>query len=163
MAKQMHSKLAEIKQQLRRRLHERMREVGVWLHKVMQGFYNYHAVPGNLRRLWCDIGCCTRGGVFAAAAVSYACRGTATFHVFGRGCPNPECSIPIPTRVFAPHTQGEPHAGRVQVRIRAGGDELSVVDNHMGTRPARGSGHEPGRNPVISSRVQGQGAMPVVL
>jgi hypothetical protein len=48
----MHAKLAEIKQQLRRRLHGRMREIGAWLHKVLQGFYNYHAVPGNLRRLW---------------------------------------------------------------------------------------------------------------
>src|ERR1700684_529630 len=35
-----------------RRLHGRMREVGAWLHKVLLGFYNYHAVPGNLRRLW---------------------------------------------------------------------------------------------------------------
>ena len=52
MAKRMHAKLAEIKQQLRRRLHGRMREIGAWLHKVLQGFYNYHAVPGNLRRLW---------------------------------------------------------------------------------------------------------------
>lgn len=52
IAKRMHAKLAEIKQQLRRRLHGRMREVGAWLHKVLQGFYNYHAVPGNLRRLW---------------------------------------------------------------------------------------------------------------
>jgi hypothetical protein len=52
MAKRMHAKLAEIKQQLRRRLHGRMCEVGAWLHKVLQGFYNYHAVPGNLRRLW---------------------------------------------------------------------------------------------------------------
>jgi RNA-directed DNA polymerase len=52
MAKRMHAKLAEIKQQLRRRLHGQMREVGTWLLKVLQGFYNYHAVPGNLRRLW---------------------------------------------------------------------------------------------------------------
>jgi RNA-directed DNA polymerase len=52
MAKRMHGKLAEIKQLLRRRLHDRPREVGRWLHKVLQGFYNYHAVPGNLRRLW---------------------------------------------------------------------------------------------------------------
>ena len=52
MAKRMHAKLAEIKQQLRRRLHGRLRDVGAWLHKVLQGFYNYHAVPGNLRRLW---------------------------------------------------------------------------------------------------------------
>ena len=52
MAKRMHAKLSEIKHLLRRRLHDRPREVGSWLRRVLQGFYNYHAVPGNLRRLW---------------------------------------------------------------------------------------------------------------
>ena len=52
MAKRMHAKLSEIKQLLQRRLHDRPREVGSWLRRVLQGFYNYHAVPGNLRRLW---------------------------------------------------------------------------------------------------------------
>jgi hypothetical protein len=52
----------------------------------------------------CDIGRCTRGGAFWAAAVSSACRGgPATLRAFGRGYPNPERSIPIPTRAFAPH------------------------------------------------------------
>ena len=51
-AKRMHGKLAEIKQQLRRRMHDPLREVGRWLRRVLQGFYNYHAIPGNLRRLW---------------------------------------------------------------------------------------------------------------
>src|ERR1700736_3321982 len=31
---------------------------------------------------------------------------TDTFHVFGRGYLNPECSIHIPTHAFAPHTRG---------------------------------------------------------
>jgi group II intron reverse transcriptase/maturase len=48
----MHATLADIKLQLRRRMHGRPREVGRWLCRVLQGFYNYHAVPGNLRRLW---------------------------------------------------------------------------------------------------------------
>jgi RNA-directed DNA polymerase len=25
--------------------------VGQWLHRVVQGYFNYHAVPGNLKRL----------------------------------------------------------------------------------------------------------------
>lgn len=52
IAKRMHGRLAEIKLQLRRRMHARPREVGRWLCRVLQGFYNYHAIPGNLRRLW---------------------------------------------------------------------------------------------------------------
>lgn len=52
MAKRMHRKLAEIRQVLRRRLHDRPRDVGRWLRRVLQGFYNYHAIPGNMRRLW---------------------------------------------------------------------------------------------------------------
>ena len=124
MAKRMHAKLAEIKQQFCLRLHGRMREVGAWLRKVLQGFYNYHACPAICADCGqCDIGCCTRGGASSAAAVSYACRGTATFRMFRRGCPNPECSIPLPTRAFAPPTRGgEPYAGNLQVRICAGGD-----------------------------------------
>ena len=47
-----------------------------------------------------------RVGAFAAAVVSSACRGTATFRAFGRGSPNPDCSIPIPTRAFAPPSRG---------------------------------------------------------
>jgi group II intron reverse transcriptase/maturase len=52
VAKRMHGKLREIKQQLRRRMHSRLRETGRWLRRVLQGFYNYHARPGNTRRLW---------------------------------------------------------------------------------------------------------------
>jgi RNA-directed DNA polymerase len=52
VAKRMHGKLAEIKLLLRRRMHDRPSKVGRWLRTVLQGFFNYHAVPGNLRRLW---------------------------------------------------------------------------------------------------------------
>ncbi|MHB1587508.1 MAG: group II intron reverse transcriptase/maturase [Acidiferrobacteraceae bacterium] len=51
MAKRMWTRLAEIKVYLKRRMHRPMREVGRWLHRVLQGYFNYHAVPGNLRRL----------------------------------------------------------------------------------------------------------------
>lgn len=41
-------KLQAIKQELRRRMHEPMAQVGGWLRSVLNGYYQYHAVPGNL-------------------------------------------------------------------------------------------------------------------
>jgi RNA-directed DNA polymerase len=52
MAKRMHAKLAEIKAVLRCNLHRPVHETGRWLHRVLQGYFNYHAIPGNLRRLY---------------------------------------------------------------------------------------------------------------
>src|SRR5271165_669854 len=45
------AKLKAIKVELRRRMHARPSEVGAWLRKVVNGYYQYHAVPGNLRQL----------------------------------------------------------------------------------------------------------------
>ena len=47
ISKRMKGKLAEIKQQLRQRMHEPVAETGKWLKSVVQGYFNYHAVPGN--------------------------------------------------------------------------------------------------------------------
>jgi group II intron reverse transcriptase/maturase len=41
-------KLRAIKQELRRRMHEPVAQVGEWLKSVLNGYYQYHAVPGNL-------------------------------------------------------------------------------------------------------------------
>ena len=46
--KRRRKKLQEIKQQLRRRMHERIADTGKWLKSVLTGYYNYHAVPGNI-------------------------------------------------------------------------------------------------------------------
>jgi hypothetical protein len=35
----------------RRRMHDRMADVGAWLRKVVLGYYQYHAVPGNMIQL----------------------------------------------------------------------------------------------------------------
>ena len=42
IAKRMRAKLLEVKQQLRRRMHERVAHVGAWLRSVVQGYFNYH-------------------------------------------------------------------------------------------------------------------------
>ena len=52
ISKRLRGKLQEIKQQLRRRRHDPVAQTGEWLRSVVQGYFNYHAVPGNLDRLW---------------------------------------------------------------------------------------------------------------
>src|SRR5215218_5379692 len=47
----MRAKLREIKEELRRRLHQPIPEQGRWLRRVVSGFFNYHAVPTNGRAL----------------------------------------------------------------------------------------------------------------
>src|SRR5450631_1231446 len=49
--KRMVAKLKAIKAELQRRMHDRMTEVGAWLRKVVLGYYQYHAVPGNTTQL----------------------------------------------------------------------------------------------------------------
>jgi RNA-directed DNA polymerase len=49
--KRLSAKLRELKEELRRRWHQPVAEVGRWLRSVVQGYFNYHAVPGNLDRL----------------------------------------------------------------------------------------------------------------
>jgi len=47
VAKRMRAKLQEIKEELRHRMHHGVSGVGRWLRSVVQGWYNYYAVPGN--------------------------------------------------------------------------------------------------------------------
>ncbi len=45
--KRLLAKLNELKEKLRRRWHEPVADLGKWLRSVVQGYFNYHAVPGN--------------------------------------------------------------------------------------------------------------------
>ena len=47
-AKRMRAKLLALKQELRRKMHEPVGTVGEWLKRVVEGYYRYHAVPGNI-------------------------------------------------------------------------------------------------------------------
>ena len=49
--KRLSAKLQELKEELRRRWHTPVAEVGQWLRSVVQGYFNYHAVPGNMDSL----------------------------------------------------------------------------------------------------------------
>jgi RNA-directed DNA polymerase len=45
------AKLQEIKQELRQRMHQPIREQGKWLTQVVSGYFRYHAVPTNSHAL----------------------------------------------------------------------------------------------------------------
>ena len=51
VGKRLRAKLQAVKQQLQRRMHAPIEETGNWLRAVVQGYFNYHAVPGNGKRL----------------------------------------------------------------------------------------------------------------
>jgi len=61
--KRLHKKLKEIKVQLRRRMHNPVKETGKWLGSVVRGHMNYYGIAGNYRainlfrfqigKLWC--------------------------------------------------------------------------------------------------------------
>jgi len=48
VSKRMRAKLHDVKTELRRRMHQPVPEQGAWLRSVVQGYFNYHAVPGNI-------------------------------------------------------------------------------------------------------------------
>ena len=50
-AKKMRAKLQAVKGELRKRMHEPLRRTGEWLESVVRGYYQYHAVPGNISPL----------------------------------------------------------------------------------------------------------------
>jgi len=62
MAKRVRAKLKDLKEELRRRMHDAVSDVGQWLKQVMRGHYQYYGVPRNyamldsfrqrVRRLW---------------------------------------------------------------------------------------------------------------
>jgi group II intron reverse transcriptase/maturase len=45
--KRMRAKLRQIKPELRKRMHDPVAQTGQWLRSVVQGHFNYYAVPGN--------------------------------------------------------------------------------------------------------------------
>jgi hypothetical protein len=49
--KRMRAKLRNLKQELRRRMHDSVPDTGGWLKSVVWGYFNYYAVPGNLASL----------------------------------------------------------------------------------------------------------------
>ena len=101
--KRMRGKLQQIKQQLRKRMHDPVPHTGEWLKSVVQGYFNYHAVPGNMdslrvfrarvTRLWRRILLCRSQKHRLPAARMYALE--------KRWLPVPRALHPYPEHRFA--------------------------------------------------------------
>jgi len=120
----MRAKLQAVKEQLRRRMHQPIPTVGVWLGRVVKGYFNYHAVPTNYHalvafrdetiRLWRHaLGRRSQGGGPTWERM---------MKLADEWLPKPGILHPWPNQRFAVrHPRWEPYAGKPHVRICAGG------------------------------------------
>jgi len=100
--KRMRAKLQQLKLQLGQRMHDPASQTGTWLKSVVQGYFNYHAVPGNVDSL----------GMFRERVISYWWRTlrrrsqTSRFtwermlSLAGRWLPQPKVLHPFPDARF---------------------------------------------------------------
>jgi group II intron reverse transcriptase/maturase len=118
------AKLKDIKEGLRKRMHEPLARQGKWLGQVVAGWFNYHAVPTNSRTL----------GAFRYHVVDLWRRALRRrsqkdlttwkrIEALARDwLPLPKILHPWPERRFAvKHPRWEPYAGIPPVRFCAGG------------------------------------------
>ena len=120
----MRAKLRAIKQELRRRMHQSIPEQGKWLKQVVNGYFNYHAVPTNSHALVVFRDELIRGWRRSLRRRSQ--RGARTWEwlrsVADEWLPQPQILHPWPNQRFAvTHPRWEPYAGKPHVRFCAGG------------------------------------------
>jgi group II intron reverse transcriptase/maturase len=120
----MRTKLKEIKRELQRRMHQPIPEQGRWLAHVVNGYFNYHAVPTNSRAL-----SAFRHFVTVLWLRTLRRRGQKDCTTWQRmtrladdWLPKPNVRHPWPHVRFAvTHSRWEPYAQIGHVRICAGG------------------------------------------
>ncbi len=126
----MRAKLQEIKEELRRRMHQSIPRQGEWLKQVMTGFFNYHAVPTNDAALSAFRYHTTVLWLRTLRRRSQKDR--MTWARMGRlaadWLPKPRILHPWPSQRFAvKHPRWEPCAGIPLARICAGGRPVMGV------------------------------------
>jgi RNA-directed DNA polymerase len=106
--KRMRAKLQQIKQELRARMHEPVEATGKWLQRVVLGYYQYHAVPGNLQQLGRFRWRLTRLWRYVLRRRSQHSRATWSVigPVFDRWVPAPRTLHPYPSIRFDARIQG---------------------------------------------------------
>ena len=120
----MTTKLKEIKEELRRRMHRPIPVQGLWLRRVVTGFFAYHGVPTNGRAL-----AAFRFHVldlWRRALRRRSQRGDLAWERIAKladdWLPRPKILHPWPQQRFAAkHPRWEPYAGNPHVRFCAGG------------------------------------------
>jgi group II intron reverse transcriptase/maturase len=120
----MRAKLKDVKDELRRRMHQPIPVQGKWLAQVVSGYFNYHAVPTNIRAL-----SAFRhhvGNLWRRALTRRSDRDAMTFERMKRlvddWLPATRTLHPWPVARFAVrHPRWEPYAQIGHVRFCAGG------------------------------------------
>ena len=120
----MRAKLREIKEQLKRRMHQPIPEQGRWLSVVVAGYFAYHAVPTNARTMDAF-----RHHVLDLWRRTLQRRSQKDQTMWARmtkladaWLPKPTILHPWPSDRFAvTHPRWEPYAGKPHVPICAGG------------------------------------------
>jgi group II intron reverse transcriptase/maturase len=120
----MQAKLTEIKEELRRRMHQPIPQQGGWLRLVVTGYYNYHAVPTNSRALeafhYHVIDLWRR--TLRRRSQKDGSTWERIAKIANDWLPKPRILHPWPQQRFAVrHPRWEPYAGMPHVRICAGG------------------------------------------
>jgi RNA-directed DNA polymerase len=120
----MRAKLKEVKERLRRCMHQPIPEQGRWLRQVVRGYFAYHAVPTNSRTLTAF-----RDAIVKAWRQALRRRSQQDALPWKRigqlaadWLPKPHILHPWPRERFAViHPRWEPYAGKPHVRFCAGG------------------------------------------
>lgn len=120
----MRAKLGEVKEELRRRRHQPIPEQGQWLRQVVSGFFNYHAVPTNIRSLSAFRHHVT--DLWRRSLRRRSQKDRTTWERMAKIAkdflPKPRILHPWPSQRFAvKHPRWEPYAGMPLVRFCAGG------------------------------------------
>ena len=118
------AKLLAVKEEMRRRMHQPIPQQGEWLRQVVSGWFNYHAVPTNIRALRTFRDCVLR--IWQRSLRRRGQRDKTTWERTKRLAddflPKPRILHPWPEQRFAvKHPRGEPYAGMPLVRFCAGG------------------------------------------
>jgi len=118
------AKLLAVKEEMRRRMHQPIPQQGEWLRQVVSGWFNYHAVPTNIRALQTFRDCVLR--IWQRSPRRRGQRDKTTWERTKRLAddflPKPRILHPWPEQRFAvKHPRWEPYAGMPLVRFCAGG------------------------------------------
>jgi group II intron reverse transcriptase/maturase len=124
--KRLVSKLHEVKKELRKRRHQPIPVQGKWLGRVVQGYFNYHAVPTNYASLAQFRRESARHWFRSLRRRSQKARRRMNWKKFypimDRWLPRARVTHPYPNvRFYRQHPRQEPYARNGPVRIRPGG------------------------------------------
>ena len=124
IARRMTAKLKSISETLSQRMHWPFQEVALWLRHMLSGYFNYHAIPGNLQVMDAFRTQVIRRWLRSLRRRSQRNRLNWKRYasIVNKWLPHARCRQTYPSeRFYARYPRQEPYAGKPHVRICAGG------------------------------------------